>query len=127
MNMIASTHVEATCDVLLPERFSALQGYVRTWALETETQRNICRHQQSMESIAAFKDAMLAHMDEVIAFVNASPLDQLNEEQATLLKMLLSLAEIAPAVECYNQQSVPDGFDPRRFPAEEDFSMKPIF
>lgn len=127
MNMIATSQVDHPVNVLLPEAFSALQGFVGTWALASETERNIQRHRQSMPAIIAFKDAMLEQIDEVLAFVNRKPLAELDEVDSVLLKLLLSLAEIAPTVECYNQQAVVYGFDPRRFVAEEDFSLKPVY
>jgi hypothetical protein len=127
MNMIATSQVDHPVNVLLPEAFHALQAYVGVWALATETERNIQRHRQSMPSIIAFKDAMLAQIDELLAFLNRKPLAELDEVETTLLKLLLSLAEIAPTVECYNQQEVVYGFDPRRFVAEEDFSLKPVY
>lgn len=127
MNMIATSQADHPVNVLLPEAFSALQGFVGTWALASETERNIQRHRQSMPAIIAFKDAMLEQIEELLVFVNRKPLAELDEVDSVLLKLLLSLAEIAPAVECYNQQEVVYGFDPRRFVAEEDFSLKPLY
>lgn len=127
MNLIATSQADHAVNVQLPAQFQALQGYVGLWALETETERNIQRHRQSMPSIIAFKDDMMALIDELLAFLNRKPLDELDEVENTLLKLLLSLAEIAPTVECYNQQEVVYGFDPRRFVAEEDFSLKPVY
>lgn len=126
MNIIA-TSTNPKKNTQLPEQFKALQDYVGLWALDSETERNIQRHRQSMESIIDFKNAMMAQIDEILEFVNRKPLTELDDVDSTLLQLLLSLAEIAPAVESYNQQAVVYGFDPRRFAAEEDFSLKPIY
>lgn len=126
MNLIATLNLE-TPVVQLPEAFAGLQPFVSLWALDTETARNIQRHAQPMDAIRAFADTMLAHMNDLIAFVNRKPMSEFDEVDETLLKLMLSLAEVAPAVEFYGQQEVVWGFDPRRFVAEEDFNMKPKF
>jgi hypothetical protein len=126
MNLIATTNLDIQL-TQLPEAFAALQPFVALWTLDTETERNIQRHAQSMDAIRLFADSMMQHMEALIAFVNRKPMAEFDEVDATLLKLLLSLAEVAPAVEFYGQQEVVYGFDPRRFVAEEDFNMKPLF
>ena len=44
----------------------------------------------------------------------------------TLMYLLLSLAEIAPAIEFYNQPAVIDGYESARFRADESFVMRPL-
>ena len=116
-------------DLPLPEAFASLQPFVTTWALATETERNIQRHTAGMPSINAFKDAILPQADTIEGWLNQNTLDQVAENDAarTLMNLLLSLAEIAPAVEFYNQPAVIDGYDPRRFAADETFVMHPGF
>jgi hypothetical protein len=121
------THNTETPAVELPLAFVGLQPYASTWARDSETGRNIQRHAVSMPDIIAFKDAMLERFDEVVAYLNGRDINALEGPDAVLMQMLLSLAEIAPAVESYGQQAVIDGFDPRRFIAEEDFCMKPPY
>lgn len=126
MTLITTTDLDRPV-VVLPEAFAALQPFVSLWALATETERNIQRHAQSMNAIRLFAQTMMAHMDALIAFVNRKPMAEFDEVDDTLLQLMLSLAEVAPAVEFYGQQEVVWGFDPRRFVAEDDFSMKPKF
>ncbi|SDV47283.1 hypothetical protein [Chitinasiproducens palmae] len=111
----------------LPAQFAALSPFVADWALATETERNTQRYTIGMEAIVAFKDALLPQVDEVVAWLNQFELATLseNEEALTLMYLLLSLAEVAPAVEFYQQPGVIDGYDTRRFVADEDFLMKP--
>lgn len=121
------THSAEQPYVALPEQFSDLQSYVAFWAKPSETARNIQRHAADMADIVAFKDAILGRFDDLLAHLNQQDVNALEEPDVLLLQLLLSLAEIAPAIESYGQPEVIDGFDPRRFVAMEDFSMKPRY
>ena len=68
---------------------------------------------------------MLPKVDEIVVWLNQYELASLPEEAKTLMYLLLSFAEIAPAVEFYQQPAVIDGYDPRRFVADETFTMRP--
>lgn len=118
------TVIKAVKAPVLPEQFAQLKPFI-AWSLATETERNIKRHESSMEEIEAFANAMLENVDAVVAHLNAFDVNALPHEERSLFCMLLSLAEVAPAIEFYQQQAVVDGYDPRRFPAEEDFVMRP--
>lgn len=126
MQLIPTLNAESPY-IELPAPFADLQGYVGPWAKDSETARNIQRHAAAMDDIVAFKDAMLGRFDEILAYLNARDVNALDESEIALLQLLLSLAEIAPAIESYGQAEVIDGFDPRRFVAMEDFSMKPLY
>ncbi|WP_233857521.1 hypothetical protein [Paraburkholderia sp. HD33-4] len=112
----------------LPAGFESLAPFVETWALDTETARNAQRHAVGMEAILAFRDAILPRVDEVVAYLNGFPLATLGEhpDAMTLMYLLLSLAEIAPAIEFYNQPAVIDGYESARFRADESFVMRPL-
>ncbi|SPB18576.1 hypothetical protein NOV72_05776 [Caballeronia novacaledonica] len=109
----------------LPEAFAELNEFVGTWALASETGRTTQRHTVGMPAIVAFKDAMLPRVDELVAWLNQYRLDSLPDEAKTAMYLLLSFAEIAPAVEFYQQPNVIDGYDPFRFAADESFAMRP--
>jgi hypothetical protein len=117
-------------EINLPEQFKTLQPFV-AWSLATETERNRRRHQVSMDQIVAFADAILPQVDAIVAYVDAAAAEtgtetrSLPEPAASLMAMLLSLAEVAPAIECYHQPAVIDGYDPQRFLADEAFILKP--
>ncbi|WP_322102268.1 hypothetical protein [Paraburkholderia sp. J41] len=112
----------------LPAGFESLAPFVPTWALATETERNAQRHAVGMEAILAFRDAILPQVDDVVGYLNGHALATLDEhpEAMTLMYLLLSLAEIAPAIEFYNQPAVIDGYDSARFRADESFVMRPL-
>lgn len=112
----------------LPAGFESLAPFVATWALETETERNAQRHAVGMEAILAFRDAILPQVDDVVGYLNGYALATLDAhpEAMTLMYLLLSLAEIAPAIEFYNQPAVIDGYDSARFQADESFVMRPL-
>jgi len=112
----------------LPAGFESLMPFVESWALETETERNAQRHVVGMDAILAFRDAILPQVDDVVAYLNRHALATLDQhpEAMTLMYLLLSLAEIAPAIEFYNQPAVIDGYDSARFRADESFVMRPL-
>jgi hypothetical protein len=110
--------------VELPTEFAALEPFVH-WALPTETARNHHRHESSAVEIDAFAEAMLARFDEIVVRLNEFPLDAMPEQWQPLYWMLLSLAEVAPAVEFYHGPQVPDGYDTHRFVADESFPLRP--
>jgi hypothetical protein len=111
--------------VALPEAFRDLERFVQVWALPTETQRNTQRHAVGMDAIVEFTDAMLPRVDAIVAWLNQFELASLRDDAKTLMYVLLSFAEVAPAVEFYRQPAVIDGYDPRRFVADEMFTMRP--
>lgn len=109
---------------MLPAEFSRLQRFAQ-WSLASETERNVKRHASTMDGIVAFKDAMLPEIDAIVAYLNGFAQGAMPPEALALMYMLLSLAEVAPAVEFYRQPAVIDGFDPRRFVAQEGFVLRP--
>lgn len=110
---------------VLPAQFAERLNSYLAWALPTETQRSTRRHQSSMEEIHAFSAEMLAQLPEILAYLDRFAPDALPEEAQSLMAMVLSLAEVAPAIEFYQQQAVVDGFDYRRFEADAQFKLSP--
>jgi len=97
----------------LPELFADLERFA-AWALPTETERSEKRISSRMEEISDFYAAMHARMGEILEYLKGHDADEMPDEAKQLLHLALSLAEIAPAVEWYNQPTVIDGFDKRR-------------
>ncbi|MFM0550261.1 hypothetical protein P0D69_04680 [Paraburkholderia sediminicola] len=116
---------DASSRAPLPAAFEELNRFVDVWALPSETERTTRRHTAGMPAIVEFKDAMLARVDDIVAWLNQFELDKLPEDAKTLMCLLLSLAEVAPAIEFYQQPFVIDGYHPFRFVADETFSMRP--
>lgn len=109
----------------LPPDFQDLAPYA-DWALPTETARNARRVHSTQEQLEAFAKAMLPRVDAIAAHVDAQG-DALPADSERLFLMLLSLAEIAPAVECYGQPTVVDGYDSARFKADETHCLRPKY
>lgn len=99
---------------LLPDGFEYLEPFVE-WALPTERARNSKRLASSMEEIQKFYDAMFAHAEEAITYLNKFPLHDMPEKEKRLMNMVLALAEVANAVELFHEPGVIDGFPPERF------------
>lgn len=98
----------------LPKPFEDLEPFIG-WALPDEVSRGRRRASSPMADIQAFYDALLPRMEEVLGYLNAHSLKELSPEAERLKNMVLSLAEIGPAVEFYGEPSVIDGFPTERF------------
>jgi hypothetical protein len=68
-----------------------------------------------MEEISEFYAAMHPRMNEILPYLSRYDVNGMPDDAKQLLYLALSLAEIAPAVEWYNQPTVIDGFDRRRY------------
>ena len=100
---------------LLPKGFKSLEKWIDTWVLPDSQARTEQRHNTDYSDIKAFYDDMLKKAEKALAYLQEKQLGDLNEAEERLLKLMLSLAEIGPAVEWYQQSDVTDGFDPNRF------------
>jgi hypothetical protein len=97
----------------LPADFADLAPFI-DWALESERERNAKRYASQMTEIRHFHDAMVARVDTAIAYLDRKAFEDLNDADRNLLNMLLSLAEVAPAVTFYDSPQVSGGVDPKR-------------
>lgn len=98
---------------LLPNQFEDLEPFIE-WALPTERERNSKRVESTMPAIKAFYDAMLPRTRAIIAHLDKFPLNEMSVRETRLMNLLLSLAEVANAVEIFRQPTVIDGYDSRR-------------
>ncbi len=96
-----------------PEGYEDLD-HLAAWALPTEIERHERRLSSTIEELREIYDAVLARIDEILTYLNKTPLDELSPRQQNLLNLTLSLAEVAPAIEFYGQPEVVDGFDSKR-------------
>ena len=109
----------------LPAPFADLESVAATWSLATETERNRRRLSSTLEELQAMSETILPRLDEIFKYLEPYPLDQLPADAERLFLLTLSLAEIAPALECYGQPAVIDGLDSARMPAVENFKLTP--
>lgn len=111
----------------LPAEFSSLEVW-NEWCLATETERNLRRVNLSFEEISDFANAVLPEVNRITAWIDSH--DQgdgsYDEETKNLFYLLLSLAEVAPAIESYDPEVVVvDGYDTRKFVPDEMHSLRP--
>ena len=86
---------------LLPARFAMLEPLLAEWALSSANERNRKRiaHEHDPEHLRAFYDAMLPHMDAILEYLNALPLEAMPAPERRLFDLALSFAEVAHFVE----------------------------
>lgn len=108
----------------LPSEFADLAPFT-AWALPTETARNARRVASTQSELQAFASAMLPRVEDITLFIDASQTEPLPEPVERLFLMLLSLAEVAPAIEYYGQPTVVDGYESSRFKADETHALRP--
>ena len=95
---------------LLPAEFSSLEPLVADWVLPDAVARITKRQSSTMDEIRAFYDAMLPFGERALDYLREYQLGALPPDAERLLKLMLSLAEVGPAVEWYNDPKVHDGF-----------------
>jgi hypothetical protein len=98
----------------LPVQFVALEPFL-DWALATERERTTRRQTVGMVAIRDFYAVMLPRLDEILTFLEGFAPDKVPADVNRLFLLTLSLAEVAPAIENFNQPSVIDGYDFKRF------------
>ena len=96
-------------DRTLPEHFRDLEPHL-AWALPTEYERRAMRAASSMTDIRVFYDAMLPRLDEALTYLQQFPADTKQADVYCLFQLTTALAEIAPAIEMYGEQTA-DGMD----------------
>ena len=101
---------------LLPEPFKDLERF-SDWILRTEAERNKKRLTSRMAELQALYDAILPRMETLIGYLNQFEPAQMPAEARRLFYLVLSFAEVVPAIELFKQPSVVEGFNPDRFVA----------
>lgn len=104
---------------LLPEGFEDLERFVEEWVLPNSVARSSKRQASSYSQIKSFYDGMVPHASRALEFLDRYQLGELDHSAERLLKLTLSLAEIGPAVEWYEDPRVSDGYPSERFPLTE--------
>ena len=88
----------------LPDGFAALEPFVKQWALETAGQRADMRGAASEAERQAFYAAASTLVEPALAALDARPLAGQTEPEKRLMRMMLSLAHVAMAVEVHKDQ-----------------------
>lgn len=84
------------------------------WALPDAAARMAKRQSSKLPELRALYDAMLPRGEAVLQYLKTVRMGELALPDERLLKLMLALAEVAPAVEWYNDPSVTDGFPVER-------------
>jgi hypothetical protein len=91
----------------LPAGFVDLEPYL-DWDLATEPERYAKRLASSMTEMQAFYDTAFPRLDDVIAYCDTFPLDELPEGAQILMHLMQSLIMVSFPVEAWKQPRVPD-------------------
>jgi hypothetical protein len=94
----------------LPEGFAPLEPFVAEWVLADAVARMAKRQSSTMEEMRSFYEAALPLGEKALQYLRQFQLGSLPPESERLLKLMLSLAEIAPAVEWYDSPQVSNGY-----------------
>jgi hypothetical protein len=94
----------------LPAGFQPLERFVADWVLPDAESRVAKRQGSTLAEIREFYDAMLTLGEKALDHLRQFELGALPPDAERLLKLMLSLAEIAPAVEWYDSPAVRNGF-----------------
>ena len=106
-------------DRRLPPDFAHLQPWAEIWSLPTERQRHLQRLASTIEELDAAFAALTPEIQRILTYLNEREIGAMTAEEDNLLRLALSLAEIAPAVQIFREPGNPDGFDTRRFIASQ--------
>lgn len=97
-------------DARLPEGFADLERFVPEWVQPDAVARMATRQSSAIEALREFYDTMLPRGEAVLACLREHQLGDLTPPVENLLRLMLMLAEVAPAVEWYGDPRVYDGF-----------------
>lgn len=100
---------------ILPHDFAALEPVI-AWAGADATARDALRSDTTPEERQAFYDAMTPYIDAALAHLDATPLADHNGAQTTLMRLCLTYAHIAQAIEVQGPDEVKHAINRRRLP-----------
>jgi hypothetical protein len=80
------------------------------WALPSEHERRAKRAHSTMAEIKSFYETMLARMEDILTYLGRFPAENPPADVQRLFLLTAALAEIAPAVEMYGEQTA-EGLD----------------
>lgn len=95
--------------------FDALTPFLEKWAKPTEYERSAARRRSTPLELKAFYDATVPYLATLLNKVDEYPMGQIPDAVKPLFYIALSIAEIAPNVEFYNNSpGIPFAFDESR-------------
>jgi hypothetical protein len=91
----------------LPPGFEVLAKYVPRWSAQTTQERWDQRAASGMQEIREFYEAMLVKAEDALKLLDSRELRSLDVAESTLMRLLLSLASCAMAVELHDSPRAP--------------------
>ncbi|MBX9641865.1 MAG: hypothetical protein K2X97_19735 [Mycobacteriaceae bacterium] len=91
----------------LPSEFAELEPFL-DWDLATEPERYAKRLASTMGQLQEFYDVAFPRLNDVIAYCDQYPLDDLPEDARTLMHLMQSLVMVSFPIEAWKQPRVPD-------------------
>ena len=98
----------------LPEKFEAREPFIG-WSLERERARTKKRETSSFEEVQEFYDAIFPRLEEVVAYLEGFPIDDMPTSAERLFHMTLALVEVSNLVERYKSRDVIVAVPPLKF------------
>ena len=92
----------------VPDSFAELDTFVDAWDHPDTNTRYAARLSSDMSEMTRFFEAMLAHAEDIKAYLDAKALAALDEQDRCLARLMFAFAIVAGAVEIYRQPRVPD-------------------
>jgi len=97
----------------LPAGFEALQPFVPAWAVESANDRLQRRLRSSEAERVAFFAAVQPLLADGLAYLDQTPLGEFDASQTRLMRLLLSFAHVALAVETQGEDEPKHAADAR--------------
>jgi len=103
----------STSETALPAGFEALTPFVAGWALGTANERLQRRLASSEAERIAFFEAAKPLLADGLSYLDKTPLDQFDDRQTRLMRLLLSFAHVSLAVEVQGEDEPRHAADAR--------------
>lgn len=91
---------------LLPTGFEALTPFVEFWAVDTAAERAHCRDSSGEENRIAFYNAANELVPKALEYLDQKPLNQFDEREQRLMKLVLSFGHAAMSVELLREEEL---------------------
>jgi hypothetical protein len=88
----------------LPVGFTALAPFVEFWAADTAAGRAHCRDISDEAGRAAFYNVAVELVPQALAYLDTRQLHQFDDSEQRLMKLVLSFAHVALAVELHREE-----------------------
>ncbi|UNB54557.1 hypothetical protein [Mycolicibacterium sp. YH-1] len=111
----------------LPAGYASLERFVTKWALDDTKLRSSARAASTIEEMREFYHAAIPLAGQAAESLRGIPIDDLDEKQVTLLKLLLGLVEVGVGVECFSSPHVPNGYPLERVEAISTPHAAPVY